>query len=214
MPTAAWANIARSRSSLSRSASLAARSSSSRAPARREDRRARSRSATLRSLLFLVAGFQSAPPSAAAASAVPSTRARIFANAVSRVVEVSSQNGEKPQSSVVPSCSTGMYSAASSTRSRTSSGVSTRGSIGATTPTKTRWSGFRCCADDLQHAAPVRLAGQRDVEVADLELEQARQQLGVVDVGAVGRVAVAARTGVHADARAAPPPRSATAPGC
>ena len=43
---------------------------------------------------------------------VPTTRARIFANAVSRVVEVSSQNGEKPQSSVVPSWPTGMYSAA------------------------------------------------------------------------------------------------------
>ncbi len=75
---------------------------------------------------------------------MPSTRARIFANAVSRVVDVSSQNGENPQSSVVPSCATGMYWAASSTRSRTSSGVSTRGSIGATTPTNTRWSGFRC----------------------------------------------------------------------
>ena len=36
----------------------------------------------------------------------------------------------------------GMYWAASRTRSRISSGVSTRGSIGATTPTKTRWSGF------------------------------------------------------------------------
>ena len=47
------------------------------------------------------------------ASAVPSTRARIFANAVSRVVVVSSQNGENPQSSQVPSCSSGMYSAAS-----------------------------------------------------------------------------------------------------
>ena len=43
-----------------------------------------------------------------AASAVPRTRARIFANAVSRLVEVSSLNGEKPQSSVVPSCSIGM----------------------------------------------------------------------------------------------------------
>ena len=62
------------------------------------------------------------------------------------------RTGANPQSSVVPSCSTGMYSAASSTRSRTSSGVSIRGSIGAMTPTKTRWSGFRCVADDLQHA--------------------------------------------------------------
>jgi hypothetical protein len=56
----------------------------------------------------------------------------------SRVVEVSSQNGEKPQSSVVPSCSTGIYRTASRTRSRISCGVSTRGSIGETTPMKIR----------------------------------------------------------------------------
>ena len=43
-----------------------------------------------------------------------------------------------------------------------------RGSIGATTPTKTRWSGFRCCADDLQDADAVSLAGQGDVEVPAL----------------------------------------------
>jgi hypothetical protein len=39
---------------------------------------------------------------------VPTTRARIFANAVSRVVVVSSQNGENPQSSHVPSCPIGI----------------------------------------------------------------------------------------------------------
>ena len=39
------------------------------------------------------------PPSFSEASAVPRTRARIFANAVSRVVDVSSLNGENPQSS-------------------------------------------------------------------------------------------------------------------
>jgi hypothetical protein len=38
----------------------------------------------------------------------PSTRALIFAKAVSRVVEVSSLKGENPHSSVVPSCSIGM----------------------------------------------------------------------------------------------------------
>jgi hypothetical protein len=70
------------------------------------------------------------------ARTVPSTRARIFANAVSRLVEVSSLKGANPQSSVVPSCSTGMYFAASSILSRISSGLSMRGSIGATTPTK------------------------------------------------------------------------------
>ena len=41
-------------------------------------------------------------------SSVPSTRLRILANAVSREVEVSSANGENPQSSVVPSDSTGI----------------------------------------------------------------------------------------------------------
>src|SRR3984957_13085792 len=92
---------------------------------------------------FLFVRVHQPMPRASAASAVPATRARILANAVSRVVDVSSQNGENPQSSVVPSCSTGMYSAASRTRSRTSSGVSTRGLIGATTPTNTRWCGFR-----------------------------------------------------------------------
>ena len=88
-------------------------------------------------LLVVVAGRHHPTPSSFDARAVPSTRARIFAKAVSRVVDVSSQKGANPQSSVVPSCSSGMYSAASRTRSRTSSGVSTRGSIGATTPTKT-----------------------------------------------------------------------------
>ncbi|HLM68202.1 MAG TPA: hypothetical protein VK358_11775, partial [Longimicrobium sp.] len=46
-------------------------------------------------------------------------------------------------------------------------------------------------AQDLQHADAVGLAGEGDVEIADVELEQRGQQLGVVDVGAVGRVAVA-----------------------
>ena len=144
-------------------------------------------------------GRHQPPPRIADASAVPTTRARIFANAVSRVVDVSSQNGEKPQSSVVPSCPTGMYRAASRTRSRTSSGVSTRGSIGETTPTKTRWSGLHVPADDLQDAGAVPLAREGDVEIPDHQLEEAGQQLGVIDVPAVGRVAVAAGAGVHAD---------------
>lgn len=84
-------------------------------------------------------------PSCRAARSVPSTRAAILANAMSRDVDVSSANGENPQSSQVPSRSTGMYCAALSTRSRTWSAVSTRGSIGSVTPTNTwafpgRWS--------------------------------------------------------------------------
>ena len=72
-------------------------------------------------------------PSWSAASRVPSTRERIFAKAVSRAVERSSPKGEKPQSSVVPSSSSGMNSDASSTRSLTSWGVSTFGLIGSIT---------------------------------------------------------------------------------
>src|SRR6267378_1318447 len=82
----------------------------------------------------------SRPPRNLSVSLVPSTLALILAKAVSRLVEVSSLKGENPQSSVVPSCSIGRYSAASSTRSRTSSGVSMCGSMGAITPTKTRSS--------------------------------------------------------------------------
>jgi len=62
--------------------------------------------------------------------------------AVSREVDVSSAKGEKPQSSVVPSDSIGTSSAASSTRSRTSSGLSTLGSIGSVTPTNRTWAGL------------------------------------------------------------------------
>jgi hypothetical protein len=49
----------------------------------------------------------------------------IFAKAVARVVDLISQNGENPQSSVVPNSSKGIYLAASGTLSRTSSGLST-----------------------------------------------------------------------------------------
>ena len=92
-----------------------------------------------------------------------------------------------------------MYSAASSTRSRTSSALSMRGSIGEITPTKMRWSGLAVVADDSQHAHRIGLAAEGDVEVGHIELEQAGQELGVVDVGAVRRVAVAAGAGVDAD---------------
>ena len=50
-------------------------------------------------LLLVVLLRHHSPPSLSAASRVPSTRARIFSNAVSRVVVVSSQKGENPQSS-------------------------------------------------------------------------------------------------------------------
>src|ERR1700730_1237737 len=68
-------------------------------------------------LVFVALRGHLSPPISCSASFVPSTRARILANAVSRLVEVSSLKGENPQSSVVPRGSTGIYSTASSTLS-------------------------------------------------------------------------------------------------
>src|ERR1700680_4835864 len=68
------------------------------------------------------------------ASFVPSTRAFILAKAISLEVEVSSAKGEKPQSSVVPSCSEGIVSAASNIMSRISSAVSILGLSTSVTP--------------------------------------------------------------------------------
>lgn len=89
----------------------------------------------------LAAAWPYERPSASAASPVPRTRAAILANAVARDVDSSSANGENPQSSQVPSRSGGTMRDAASTRSLTSSGVSTRGSIGSVTPAKIRASG-------------------------------------------------------------------------
>ena len=124
----------------------------------------------------------------------------ILANAISREVEMSSANGEKPQSSQVPIRSGGSCRAAARIRSRTSSGVSTRGSIGSVTPMKTRAPGGKMLGDDGQDLFRLDLASQLDVEIARLELEQSRQQPGVVDVQAVRRILIAARAGVHSDA--------------
>ena len=81
-------------------------------------------------------------PSFSAASRVPSTRFLIFCQAVSRAKSgepwlgfSSMLNGEKPQSSVEPSCSFGMKLAARTRASLTSSGLSTRGFSGLITPT-------------------------------------------------------------------------------
>ena len=61
---------------------------------------------------------------------------------------------------------------------------------------------FEALADVSQHPLALLLACQRDVEVSDAKLEQAGQQVGVVDVGAVRRITVATGAGVHADASA------------
>ena len=56
-------------------------------------------------------------------------------------------------------------------------------------------------ADQPVDVILVPLAGELDQEVAGVHHEHARQQVVVVDVGAVHRVAVAARAGVDADLR-------------
>lgn len=93
-PTAAWWKVARSRSAVSRSASFAATRSCS---ARRRAARMLCAfcSATARSSSSSPSGSRDYLPARTRdASAVPATRARILANAVARVVEVSSQKGE------------------------------------------------------------------------------------------------------------------------
>jgi tetratricopeptide (TPR) repeat protein len=92
--------------------------------------------------LRMTAGGESYAPSSFDAISLPSTRARIFANAVSRDVERSSPNGEKPQSSVEPRREGSMNLAASRIRSFTSAADSTRGEIGSVTPTNTRRPSF------------------------------------------------------------------------
>src|ERR1039457_3597107 len=72
------------------------------------------------------------------ASFVPSIRDFIFAKAVSLEVEKSSAKGENPQSSVVPSRSGEIISAASKIVSQISWGVSTLGSSTSVTPRNTR----------------------------------------------------------------------------
>ena len=73
------------------------------APAREQDAlRVLQRDGSQQILLGFLA-LDHALAQGSSASAVPSTRALIFAKALSRVVDVSSQKGEKPQSSVVPS---------------------------------------------------------------------------------------------------------------
>jgi hypothetical protein len=57
-------------------------------------------------------------------------------------------------------------------------------------------------ADDPQHALAVGLARELDEEVMDVHPEQRREEIGVVDVGAVCGVPVTPRARVDTDARA------------
>ena len=55
-------------------------------------------------------------------------------------------------------------------------------------------------ADDTQNALSITLARQCDVKISGFELEEARKQFGVIDVGAVRRVTITAGARVDADA--------------
>src|SRR5438093_13048819 len=68
-----------------------------------------------------------------AASAVPRTRAWVFAKAVSRPGVALSENAEDPQSRVVPSCSIGTYPGDCRTRARTFGARPLRAPPGAVT---------------------------------------------------------------------------------
>src|SRR2546426_3351208 len=59
--------------------------------------------------------------------------------------------------------------------------------------------GLRVLLDDTEDPAAVLLARQLDIEVPDLELEQAGQELPVVHIRAMSRVFVAAGAGVDAN---------------
>ena len=121
---------------------------------------------------------------------------------MSRVVDVSSQNGENPQSSrraqLLDRDVLGRLEHPVPDLLRRLDARVDRGDDADEDPLVR----LHVVADDLQDADAVLLARQGDVEVPDLQLEQAGQQLGVIDVPAVGRVAVAAGAGVHADALA------------
>src|SRR5207248_6089929 len=59
--------------------------------------------------------------------------------------------------------------------------------------------GLDVLGDYRQRDARVTLAGELDVDVADLQVEQGRQQARVFDVQAVHGILVPARAGVYAD---------------
>ncbi len=112
--------------------------------------------------------------SLASASAVPSIRDLILAKAVSRAVEVSSANGEKPQSSQVPNCSSEMIFAASIMRFTDLFGrFHTRiKNIGYAK--KDPLAGFDSAADSFENRMFVLLCGIFQVEVGCIQLEEIR----------------------------------------
>ena len=60
-------------------------------------------------------------------------------------------------------------------------------------------SGLKVLSDHFQHARAIRFPSQRDIKATRLELEQARQKLGVIHLRAVSRIPVRPRAGMNAD---------------
>src|SRR5262245_66601129 len=54
-------------------------------------------------------------------------------------------------------------------------------------------------AYDVQDLRAVAFAGKRDIEMSRLQLEQARQQLCVIDICAMRGIEIASRAGMDAD---------------
>ena len=77
-----------------------------------------------------------------------------------------------------------------------------RGSIGEIDADENPLVALQMAADDFQHARPVNFACEGDVEISGQKLKKAGQQFGVIDFAAVGRIAIGAWAGVHADPRA------------
>ncbi len=62
--------------------------------------------------------------------------------------------------------------------------------------------GLHVVADDFEDARAVAIAGEGNVEIADFQFKQTREQLGVVHLRAVRGIAIAARTGVNPESLA------------
>ena len=128
---------------------------------------------------------------------------------------VSSLNGENPQSSVVPSrCDRNELRRFEHPVPNLLGRLDPRIDRVGHADEDPLVRGCQCSAIALQHARPVGLACELEIEAPGLGAEQGRQQRGVVDVGAVGRVMVAAGAGVDADPAALVGGETARAPGC
>jgi hypothetical protein len=60
--------------------------------------------------------------------------------------------------------------------------------------------GFHVLANDSQNAPTIRFSGQSNVEATDFQLEETGEQLGIVHIRTVGRVAISSWTRMNAQA--------------